>query len=84
MPALYIQQGWNGILKRLLQEIIFDHIFECPSGAQKKLYKWVLGETKTGTHCPDCESRAGKGKTIAEWKAMGKPSCKCKCRLEPQ
>ncbi len=53
------------------------------SGDEEKLYKWVLGETKTGTHCPDCETRAGKVKTIAEWKAMGKPLCKCKCRLEP-
>jgi hypothetical protein len=50
----------------------------------EKLYKWVLGETKTGTHCSDCEARAGKVKTIAEWKAMGKPKCKCKCRLVPQ
>jgi hypothetical protein len=50
----------------------------------EKLYKWVLGETKTGTHCPDCEARAGKVNTIAEWKAMGKPKCKCKCRLVPQ
>ena len=54
------------------------------SGGEEKLYKWVLGETKTGTHCPDCEARAGKVKSIAEWKAMGKPKCKCKCRLEPQ
>ena len=49
----------------------------------EKLYRWVLGETKTGTHCPDCEARAGKVKTIEEWKAMGKPKCKCKCRLVP-
>jgi hypothetical protein len=48
-----------------------------------KLYKWVLGKTKSGTHCPDCTSRAGKVKTIAEWKAMGKPKCKCKCKLVP-
>jgi hypothetical protein len=53
------------------------------SGSEK-LYKWVLGETKTGTHCPDCEARAGKVKSIAEWKIMGKPKCKCKCRLVPQ
>jgi hypothetical protein len=53
------------------------------SGGEEKLYKWVLGETKTGTHCPDCEARAGKVKTIAEWKAMGKPKCKCKCRMVP-
>jgi hypothetical protein len=54
------------------------------SGGEEKLYKWVLGETKTGTHCSDCEARAGKVKTIAEWRGMGKPPCKCKCRLEPQ
>ena len=53
------------------------------SGDQK-LYKWVLGKTKTGTHCPDCTSRASKVKTIVEWKSMGKPKCKCKCRLVPQ
>ena len=52
--------------------------------ADEKRYKWVLGETKTGTHCPDCTSRAGKVKTIAEWKSMGKPKCKCKCRLVPE
>jgi hypothetical protein len=54
------------------------------SGGEEKLYKWVLGETKTGNHCPDCEARAGKVKTIAEWKSMGKPPCKCKCKLVPQ
>jgi hypothetical protein len=54
------------------------------SGSDEKLYKWMLGETKTGKHCPDCEARAGKVKTIAAWKAMGKPKCKCKCRLVPQ
>ena len=25
-----------------------------------------------------------KVKSIAEWKAIGKPKCKCKCRLVPQ
>jgi hypothetical protein len=55
------------------------------SGGEEKLYKWALGETKTGTHCPDCETRAGKVKTAAEWKAMGKTMCgrRCKCRLLP-
>jgi len=53
------------------------------SDGSAKLYKWVLGKTKSGTHCPDCTSRAGKVKTIADWKAMGKPKCKCKCRLLP-
>ena len=54
------------------------------SGGEEKLYKWVLGETKSGNHCPDCEARAGKVKTIAEWKSMGKPKCKCKCKLVPR
>ena len=54
------------------------------SVGEEMLYKWVLGETKTGTHCSDCEARAGKVKPIAEWRAMGKPKCKCKCKLEPQ
>jgi hypothetical protein len=54
------------------------------SAGSAKLYKWVLGKTKSGTHCPDCTSRAGKVKTIAEWKAMGRPKCQCKCRLVPQ
>jgi len=53
------------------------------SDGSAKLYKWVLGKTKSGTHCSDCTSRAGKVKTIADWKAMGKPKCKCKCRLVP-
>jgi len=52
------------------------------SGDQK-LYKWVLGKTKSGTHCPDCTSRAGNVKSIADWKALGKPKCNCKCRLVP-
>ena len=53
------------------------------STGQEKLYKWVLGETKSGNHCPECEERAGKVKTVAQWKAMGKPPCKCKCKLVP-
>jgi hypothetical protein len=53
------------------------------STGQEKLYKWVLGETKSGTHCPECEERAGKVKTVAQWKAMGKPPCKCQCKLVP-
>jgi hypothetical protein len=53
------------------------------SDGSAKLYKWVLGKTKSGNHCPDCTARAGKVKTITAWKAMGKPKCKCKCRLVP-
>jgi hypothetical protein len=50
-----------------------------------KLYKWVLGKTKSGTHCPGCQARAGKVKTASEWKAMGKTACgsQCKCKLIP-
>jgi len=54
------------------------------SGNEENLYKWVLGETKNGKHCPDCEDRAGKVKTVAAWKALGKPKCKCKCMLVPE
>jgi hypothetical protein len=54
------------------------------SGVQK-LYKWVLGKTKSGTHCPDCQARNGKIKTATEWKAMGKTACgsRCRCKLVP-
>jgi hypothetical protein len=56
------------------------------STGDQKLYKWVLGKTKTGTHCPDCLARNGKIKTATEWKAMGKTACgsRCKCKLVPQ
>lgn len=53
-------------------------------GGEEKLYKWVLGETKSGTHRPDCENRADKVKTVGDWRGMGKPKCKCKCKLVPQ
>jgi hypothetical protein len=69
---------WNS------KEIFAGIILSALAAHEKKLYKWILGETKTGTHCPDCEARASKVKSIAEWKAMGKPKCKCKCRLVPQ
>ena len=49
----------------------------------ERLYKWVLGKTKSGKHCSDCAARAGKIKTIAEWRAMGSPNCPCKCTLTP-
>jgi phage I-like protein len=55
------------------------------STGDEKLYKWVLGKTKSGTHCPGCQARAGKVKTASEWKAMGKTTCgsQCKCKLIP-
>jgi len=28
------------------------------SGGEEKLYKWELGETKSGTHCPQCLERS--------------------------
>jgi hypothetical protein len=56
------------------------------STGDEKLYKWVLGKTKSGTHCPGCQTRNGKIKTAAEWKTMGKTACgsRCKCKLVPQ
>jgi len=56
----------------------------CDKDLRRKSYWQALGKTKSSTHCPDCEARAGKVKTIAEWRALGKPKCKCKCRLVPQ
>jgi len=55
------------------------------SGGKETQYKWVLGKTKTGKHCEGCQARAGKVKTAAEWKAMGKTACgsQCKCKLVP-
>ena len=55
------------------------------STGDQKVYKWVLGKTKSGTHCPGCQGRNGKIKTAAEWKAMGKTACgsRCKCKLVP-
>ena len=32
----------------------------------------LLTSFLSSTHCPECTSRAGKVKTIAEWKAPGK------------
>ena len=50
---------------------------------EERLYKWVLGKTKSGSHCGDCASRAGQIKTVAEWRAMPAPQCKCRCSLVP-
>ncbi|MEI8243898.1 MAG: phage protease, partial [bacterium] len=54
-------------------------------------FKWVLGETPEGRHCPSCTAVAGQVHTMAEWDAAGvKPGAavlccqgNCKCRLDP-
>ena len=53
-------------------------------------YRWTLGATTSGTHCPDCSARAGQVETMAQWEVIGLPSSgfsvcntNCKCRLEP-
>jgi hypothetical protein len=59
-------------------------------GAEAQRFKWVLGETEGGRHCPSCAAAAGQVHTMAEWDAAGvKPGsaglcCQgnCKCRLE--
>jgi hypothetical protein len=53
-------------------------------------FKWVLGETEDGRHCPSCTAAAGQVHTMAEWDAAklrpgaGTLCCQgnCKCRLE--
>jgi hypothetical protein len=53
-------------------------------------FKWVLGETEGGRHCPSCAAVAGQVHTMAEWDAAGvKPGAdglfcqgNCQCRLE--
>lgn len=53
-------------------------------------YRWTLGATTSGTHCPDCSARSGQVETMAQWEVIGLPSSgfsvcntNCKCRLEP-
>jgi hypothetical protein len=54
-------------------------------------FKWVLGTTPDGRHCPSCAAAAGQVHTMAEWDAAGmKPGAgglmcqgNCRCRLEP-
>lgn len=53
-------------------------------------FKWVLGDTQDGRHCPSCTVAAGQVHTMAEWDAgKVKPGAatlccqgNCKCRLE--
>lgn len=54
-------------------------------------FKWVLGDTPEGRHCPSCTAAAGQVHTMAEWDAAGvKPGAavlccqgNCKCQLAP-
>ena len=54
-------------------------------------FKWVLGDTPEGRHCPSCTAVAGQVHTMAEWDAAGvKPGAavlccqgNCKCKLAP-
>jgi hypothetical protein len=54
-------------------------------------FKWVLGNTPEGRHCPSCGAVAGQVHTMAEWDAAGvKPGvdgllCQgnCQCQLVP-
>jgi len=65
-----------------------------PAGAAPAVeprFKWVLGDTVGGAHCPSCTAMAGQSHTMAEWDAGGvKPGndglfCQgnCQCRLDP-
>jgi hypothetical protein len=62
-----------------------------PVKAGEPRFKWVLGETMDGRHCPSCTAVAGQVHTMAEWDAAGvRPGgdglfCQgnCKCRLAP-
>jgi hypothetical protein len=54
-------------------------------------FKWVLGNTPEGRHCPSCAAVAGQVHTMAEWDAGGvKPGAdgllcqgNCQCQLVP-
>lgn len=50
-------------------------------GEDAKRYMWILGETKSGTHCPTCTERHGKVKTLLEWMRLPAPPCRCACHL---
>ena len=65
-----------------------------PAGAApvaEPRFKWVLGDTVGGAHCPSCTAMAGQSHTMPEWDAGGvKPGddglfCQgnCPCRLDP-
>ena len=54
-------------------------------------FKWVLGDTPEGRHCPSCAAVAGQVHTMADWDAAGvKPGAdgllcqgNCQCQLVP-
>jgi hypothetical protein len=54
-------------------------------------FKWALGDTPEGRHCPSCAAVAGQVHTMAEWDAAGvKPGAdgllcqgNCQCQLVP-
>ncbi len=54
-------------------------------------FKWVLGNTPEGRHCPSCVAVAGQVHTMAEWDAAGvRPGAgalmcqgNCQCQLVP-
>jgi hypothetical protein len=54
-------------------------------------FKWVVGDTPKGRHCPSCAAVAGQVHTMAEWDAAGvKPGAEgllcqgnCQCQLVP-
>jgi hypothetical protein len=58
-----------------------------PASGQR--FKWVLGRTESGKHCPSCAAVAGQVHTMAEWEAAGMTPgggalyCQgnCRCRL---
>ena len=61
------------------------------AAAGEPRFKWVLGDTPEGRHCPSCSAVAGQVHTMAEWDAAKvKPGAdglccqgNCKCRLDP-
>ena len=61
------------------------------AAADAPRFKWELGDTPEGRHCPSCTAVAGQVHTMAEWDAAGvKPGAavlccqkNCKCQLAP-
>jgi len=61
------------------------------AGGAEPRFKWVLGDTPEGRHCPSCTAVAGQVHTMAEWDTAGvKPGAavlccqgNCKCQLSP-
>jgi hypothetical protein len=61
------------------------------AGGAEPRFKWVLGDTPEGRHCPSCTAVAGQVHTMAEWDAAKvKPGAdglfcqgNCQCQLVP-